>query len=308
MYKYKFTVFTPTYNRAHTLHRVYESLKKQTFRDFEWVIVDDGSSDNTETLVRGWIDEAGFVIRYFYQQNKGKHTAINRGVKEANGELFLTLDSDDEYLPRGLEILSYYWDSIPNEERHKYSAVTGLCIDQKGQIIGEKFPKDITDSNAFEVFFKYKVGGEKSGFQKTDILKEFPFPEYEGERFVPEGLIWNRIGSKYLTRYINEPVRLYYENGADSLSIAATMIKAKSPKGSTLYYQEMIKLPIPFMDKVKYGINYVRYSLLSGYSIIVIFKNSCNFFITLGVLPLAFYLFRKDVKRLIASNQSNNKK
>jgi len=112
-WQYRFTVFTPTSNRAHTLSRVYESLKRQTFRDFEWLIVDDGSTDNTREVVEGWQREKLFIIRYFWQKNAHKKVAFNRGVLEADGKFFITLDSDDEALPEALDILDRHWCNIP---------------------------------------------------------------------------------------------------------------------------------------------------------------------------------------------------
>lgn len=178
-YKYTFTVFTPTFNRAHTLHRAYESLKAQTFRDFEWLIVDDGSNDNTKALVEKWQMEASFPIRYIFQENQGKHVAFNHGVELAEGELFLTFDSDDACVPVALERFKYHWDNIPLNEQNNFSAVTALCKDQKGTLVGDKFPLDITDSDSLEIRYKYKVKGEKWGFHRTDILKQFPFPDFE---------------------------------------------------------------------------------------------------------------------------------
>ena len=105
---YIFTVFTPTYNRAHTLSRVYKSLADQTFKNFEWLIVDDGSTDGTKVLIEKWTEEASFPIRYFYQENQGKHIAHNLGVKKARGELFLSLDSDDTCVPEALERFNYH--------------------------------------------------------------------------------------------------------------------------------------------------------------------------------------------------------
>lgn len=107
-YKYTFTVFTPTYNRWHTLHRVYYSLSSQTFKDFEWLIVDDGSTDDTKNLVQNWQKKSKFTIRYYYQPNLGKTAALNRGVKLALGKLFLILDSDDGCIPKALEKFKYY--------------------------------------------------------------------------------------------------------------------------------------------------------------------------------------------------------
>lgn len=123
-FNYTFTIFTPTYNRASTLHRVYESLVCQTFQDFEWLIVDDGSTDNTKEVVEEWQNSASFPIRYYWQNNQGKHIAFNFGVQEARGELFLTLDSDDACKPFALDRLKYHWDRIPICERDRFSAVT----------------------------------------------------------------------------------------------------------------------------------------------------------------------------------------
>src|SRR5216684_6062284 len=154
-YRYVFTVFTPTFNRSLTLSRVYESLRLQTFRDFEWLIVDDGSTDGTGELVEKWQTESGFPIRYIYQENQGKATAFNRGVREAQGELFLTLDSDDACVMQALERFKYHWDKIPPNQRDKFSAITVLCQDQKGRLVGDRFPRDVLDSDCIELVFKY---------------------------------------------------------------------------------------------------------------------------------------------------------
>src|SRR5690242_2999845 len=127
--RYCFTVFTPAYNRAPTLPRVYESLKAQTFRDFEWLIVDDGSTDNTPELVAQWQSTGELSIRYFQQEHCGRHIAFNRGVHEAQGTLFLNCDSDDAFVPQTLTRFLYHWENIPLAERSSFSAVTALCMD-----------------------------------------------------------------------------------------------------------------------------------------------------------------------------------
>lgn len=165
----RFTVFTPTYNRAHTLPRVYESLRQQSFRDFEWLIIDDGSTDGTRDVVSSF-DTTGFPIRYLHQANAHKKAASNHGVREARGELFLTLDSDDEIFPHTLARLNFYWDSIPAERRDGFSAVTELCVDESGRIVGQKFPADVFDSDSMEIRYKHKVTGEKFCFQRTDVM------------------------------------------------------------------------------------------------------------------------------------------
>ena len=214
-YEYVFTVFTPTYNRAHTLHRVYNSLAAQTLRDFEWLVVDDGSTDSTRTLLSGWGREADFRIRYLYQPNQGKHVAYNHAVPKARGALFLTLDSDDGCVPHALETLMYYWEGIPSERRPRFSAITVLCVDQHGRIIGDSFPTHTFDSDFLDVEYRWKLRGEKWGFQRTDVMQQYPFPVPTVRlSHVPEGIVWSRIARKYKTRYVNEPLRLYYDTEA----------------------------------------------------------------------------------------------
>ncbi len=159
--RHVFTVFTATFNRARVLHRVYDSLRTQTFRDFEWLVVDDGSTDGTGALVEAWRAEANFPIRYRYQENRGKHVACNRAVAEARGRFFLTLDSDDACVPQALARLNRYWEEIPEREQPGFSAVTVLCMDEAGRIVGDRFPRRITDSDPLEVPFRLKVRGEK---------------------------------------------------------------------------------------------------------------------------------------------------
>ncbi len=208
-YSYTFTVFTASYNRAYSLDRVYESLQAQTFRDFEWLIVDDGSNDNTRELVEGWQQAAEFPIRYVYQQNAGKNSASNAGVKLAQGELFLTLDSDDRCMPNALERFHYHWHNIPLEQRHLFSAVTCLCEDQDGNLQGQKFPEDVMDAHPLDIMYRYGIRGEKWGFQRTDVMKEFPFPVMAGQH-IDDGTVWSRIALKYTTRFVNEILRIYY--------------------------------------------------------------------------------------------------
>jgi glycosyltransferase involved in cell wall biosynthesis len=218
--EYLFTVFTPSYNRARTLPRVYESLQRQTCRNFEWLIVDDGSTDGTRALITQWQAESNFPIRYIFQENQGKPAAFNHGVREARGELFLTLDSDDECVPEALDRFKYHWDTIPSAEKDKFSAVTALCRDQNGNLVGDKFPRDVLDSDTIEVTFKYGVGGEKWGFQRTDVLKQFPFPSVPNAKFISESIVWFALSRKYKTRFINEPLRIYHvhDGAADHLS------------------------------------------------------------------------------------------
>jgi glycosyltransferase involved in cell wall biosynthesis len=226
-FEFTFTVFTPTFQRATTLHRVYESLESQTFRNFEWLIVDDGSSDDTAVLVRAWQGKSSFPIRYVFQKNSGKHVAYNPSASLAKGQFLLALDSDDACVPGALERFRHWWESIPVEDRPRFSGVTVLCRDQEGQLVGTEFPTSPLDSDSIELHFKWGVKGEKWGFVRTDVLREFPFPEPEGVKFVAESLVWRRIAQKYKTRFVNEALRIYWinkEQNADNLSIVSTKV------------------------------------------------------------------------------------
>jgi glycosyltransferase involved in cell wall biosynthesis len=266
--RYTFTVFTPTYNRGHTLHRVYESLAAQTYRDFEWLICDDGSTDDTQPRVTRWIAEASFPIRYLRQDNRGKHVAINHGVREARGELFLILDSDDACVPHALERFKHHWDAIPDTDRARFSAVTALCIDQHGKPVGGRFRESPTDSDSIEVRYRYKVKGERWGFHRTAVFREFPFPFTDEKTYCPEGLVWTAIARRYRTRYVNEPLRIYYtEERPDQITAHGS--GAKHAKGMAAWHRCVLNdhfgwfrtAPLEF---ARSAVHYVRFSLHTG--------------------------------------------
>jgi len=207
---YTFTVFTPTYNRAHLLQRVYNSLKQQTFTDFEWLVIDDGSTDNTEELIIHWQKEAHFPIRYIKQSHGHKKVAHNRAVREAKGKFFLPFDSDDECVPHTLERFIFHWESIPKDKQEEFVGVTVLCMDEKGNVIGDYFPcEKYFDSNTLDIFYRFGVRGEKWGINRVDVLRQYPFPE-NIPGHVPEGIAWNSIACKYKTRFVNEILRIYH--------------------------------------------------------------------------------------------------
>jgi len=297
-----FTVFTPSFNRAYILHRVYESLKAQTYRAFEWLIIDDGSTDETYELIKRWQEETtDFPIRYYWQKNKGKHVAFNRGVREAQGEFFLPLDSDDACVPEALERFKYHWDSIPIEQRELFSGVCALCMDQNGKVVGDHFPFDPTDSNSLEIYYRYKVKGEKWGFQRTEVLHQYPFPEIEGARYIPEGVIWNAIARLYKILFVNEMLRIYYsQNARFSDQITRSLSTASShPKGCALFYKLCLNDDIvwfrhaPF-EFLRSAVHYVRFSLHSGTNIIQTLQNVRSVIskiLVMIALPLGAFLY-----------------
>ncbi|MBI4799076.1 MAG: glycosyltransferase family 2 protein [Desulfarculus sp.] len=258
-----FTVFTPAYNRAHTLPRVYQSLAAQTFRDFEWLIVDDGSTDGTAELVAAWRGEAAFPIRYLRQENQGKHVAFNRGVELARGELFLTLDSDDACLPQALERLLFHWRDIPAGERARFAGVTARCQDQEGRPLGRPLPAPVMDLSALELRHGHRYQGELWGFTRTQVLRAFPYPEPPGARFLPEDLVWSPIAARYLTRFVDEPLRVYFTEGGDRLT--GSGVPASHLTGLMLWHQMVLNLEIPWLARHpayfwRSAVNYARFS------------------------------------------------
>lgn len=209
------TIFTPTYNRAHTLHRVYDSLSAQTLRDFEWLLIDDGSTDDTGNLVAGWMRAANFPIRYLRQENAGKHFAHNWALIEARGRFFIPLDSDDALVPEALEWMTRHWNTIPESQRHAFYAVDGLCCDQKGKIVDDAFPTSPFDSNQREYHYVHRVRGEKLRLALTEILRRYPFPEIARGQYLPEGIVWLDIAKTYKIRCVNDVVRIYYIDDAE---------------------------------------------------------------------------------------------
>jgi len=209
-----FTIFTATYNRAHTLHRVFDSLRAQTLRNFEWLVIDDGSTDRTGALVECWRQTADFPIRYLRQDHAGKHIAHNRALKEAYGRYFFPVDSDDALVADALERLTRLWNSIPEDEREAFSSVGGLCRDQAGKISGDRFPSDPFDANLRELMYIHRNRGEKWIVGRTDIWRRYPFPQVAGTQFIPEGIFLLDIAKTYNTRWVNEVVRIYYRDDA----------------------------------------------------------------------------------------------
>ena len=207
-----FTVLTPTFNRAHTLERVYRSLCAQTCRDFEWLVVDDGSTDDTRALIERLQQAAPFPIRYIWQPNRHKKVAFNNGVAHAHGEWIVAIDSDDELKPDTLQSMARIWSGIPHADRERYAGITGLCVRPDGQVVGDRFPRDVMDATSLDIHFRHHVRGEKFGCLRTAVLRQFPFRE-DVPGFVSEDTVWSAIArAGYLTRWVNQVFRVYHDS------------------------------------------------------------------------------------------------
>lgn len=253
------TVFTPTFNRAYILDRVYQSLRNQTSKNFEWIIVDDGSTDNTESLVSSWIKNKNeFSIFYIKQENGGKHRAINKAISYAKGEWFSIIDSDDYYYPNAIENIELW---INNVDSNNIAGVVGTRTNSDGTIIGGMPLMErnmYIDISTFDRK-KYHLLGDKSEVIRTSIWKKYPFPEFEGEKFLSEAAFFDRISfDGYILRYYNTPLKV-----CDYLDDGLTKNTSKILKNNYKGYTYCLKLIIDnatFLRRQLAIANYIAFS------------------------------------------------
>lgn len=281
------TVFTPTYNRAYIIGVLYKSLLSQNNKSFEWLIVDDGSIDNTEDLVADFIKEGLVAIRYFKQKNGGKHRAINKGLELAKGELFFIVDSDDYLSKNALDRVFYHYSNV--KDSPVFAGVSGMRYSPGGEKIGSSSNFEIIDCPPIHFGAVYGINGDNAEVYRTEILKKYPFPDIEGEKFCPEGLIWNRISKKYKLRFFNEGIYIC-EYLADGLSASSLRMRVESSQYLMLYYSESYFSKITFKNLIKSGINFWRFKFHSKRSGTKIKIKSP----TILLVPFGYLMFIKD--------------
>lgn len=290
--EYVITIFTPTYNRVELLPRLYASLLEQNNASFEWVIVDDGSTDDTENLIENFKKENKIKIKYFKQQNHGKHYAINKGVQLASGDYFFIVDSDD-MLPR--DSIQNIFDIIEQTQNlENLGGVSGTCMTPDLVKVGNNSFESVF-ANSIDIRNKYNIKGDLAEVFKTDVLREFPFPEISGEKFCPEVLVWNRIARKYKLYYTDIPIYIA-EYQPDGLTAKIVKIRMKAPIATMLTYSELAKAAIPLSQKVRATINFWRFAFNSNTTFASKFKKVNPIFSMIG-LPLGFAMYKRDVKQ-----------
>ncbi|KEY18784.1 glycosyltransferase family 2 protein [Kaistella antarctica] len=225
----KLTIFTPTYNRAHLLPRLYASLCRQTSEDFCWLIVDDGSSDDTENLIKSWQQEASIDIRYFYKENGGMHTGHNLAYEKIDTELNVCVDSDDYMPANAVELILKKWENI--EDKTKIAGIVGLDAEENGKLIGSGLPDNVQQGSITDLYFKHGVTGDKKMIIRTDVVRQYPsYPEYKGEKLVPLGILYMMIGQDYDFIYSNE-IYCIVEYQAEGSSNTIFRQYRQSPRG-----------------------------------------------------------------------------
>lgn len=283
------TVFTPTYNRGYCIYQLYESLLRQTSKGFIWLVIDDGSSDNTKELIQSWIDENKIEIQYIYQENQGMHGAHNTAYANIETELNVCIDSDDYMTDDAVEIILNHWNNMHDKEN--IAGLVGLDIDLKGHVIGSKFPDDLKESTLYDIYHVYKVKGDKKLVLRTEIVNQYPpYPIFEDERFVPLHTLYLMIDQDYVLVCLNHAMCVveYMEDGS-SLNIFKQY--KRHPKGfrysrsiEMLYYKGI-------KNKVKTVLHYISSTMYAGD--LQFFKNNPKKILTFFLFPfgLMFHLF-----------------
>ena len=284
----KLSVLTPTYNRSQNLKTCYASLLLQSNKNFEWIIIDDGSTDDTKQVINEIIKDDKIDVKYIYKKNGGKHTAINQGVKIANSSLTLILDSDD-YLS---------WNAIEKifECYTKYSESPNICgftflkKDGNGQLMGRGFPEEGI-YNFIELRINGKYQGEYCDVFFTKYLREYPFSEYEGENFIGESTVWIKISQKYDMVYVNEIIyNAEYLDGG--LTKKGRQMRISCPKGGMEYAKTRMLTKCSFRVRMKSGILYNCYGTFLGMNLGSLLKKNEYIILTMFTYPFGVVLYK----------------
>ena len=288
----KLTVFTPTYNRGYILPKLYNSLINQTNKEFVWLIVDDGSADNTKELISKWQKENKIKIEYIYQKNGGKMRAHNNGVRNCKTDLFVCVDSDDYLVDNAIELILNNADKLEN--RGDLSGIVAYRGVTNKEVIGNYFPKKIIESSLGNLYRK-GFKGDTTLIFKTSILRGYVFPEIEGEKFITEDYIYCQIDEKYKMLVLPE-ILIICEYREDGYTKNAIKLIIKNPIGMLNYYNLKIKLAKSLKEKAEYT---VRYSAISRFTKQKkVFKNCKSKFLYILTYPVSIIYYHKKKKLL----------
>lgn len=300
------TVFTPTYNRAYTIERVFDSLMAQTFSHdkFEWILIDDGSSDNTQELVDSFLKKADFKIVSITQQNMGKNYCHNRAITLAEGELFLILDSDDAIVPECMDTFWKHWLSLDQNVKKNIYGINCLCKDgYTDKLIGHSVQEGFI-SDSYKWKHKHRVFFETWGALNTQLFKQHLFPQIDEIKFIPEAYLWDRVRNKRAVLSTNNTLRIVFHQ-KDGFTCNTLKSYISHSKGRYLYHQMIVNEL--FFELLKYNplrllkdiIQLGRMGFHSNYSYFRILKEINSFFkkiIFMLFTPISFYFYKNDRK------------
>lgn len=280
------TVFTPAYNRAHTIVHTYESLCRQTCGDFEWLIIDDGSTDNLAAIVKKWQNEASFVIRYIYQENQGMHGAHNTAYRNITTELNVCIDSDDFMPDNAVELIVDFWKE---NKREDLAGVVGLDCRKDGSIIGTAFGADLKETTLSGYYAKGGKGDKKLVY-RTDVIRKYPeYPVFGGEKYVGLAYKYMLIDKDYKLLAINEPLVIveYQEDGSSNSMFRQYW---NNPKGFAFYRKTEMLLSPTLKRRFISCVHYVSSSIISRNNHFL--KESPKKVMTFIAIPLGWLLYR----------------
>lgn len=213
------SIVTPVFNRALTMPRTIASIEAQTYRNFEYIIVDDGSTDDIDSIVFPFMNSTNIPVLYIKKDNGGVHTARNAGLNRARGFLYIELDSDDELLPSALQTFVDVWNTEEVKKDISIREVVAQCVNEKGERCGEPFPSGINNFSLRKSHFLCNATkGEHIGCSLTSVRKAHPYPEPEGVTFYTESILWVKLDTEYRSYYINDVLRIYHSEGDDHLN------------------------------------------------------------------------------------------
>lgn len=284
----KLTIFTPTYNRSHTLSRLHDSLVKQSLKDFEWLVVDDGSSDNTAVLFENWTsNDNGFQVRYIRIPNGGKNRAINLGIKEASGRYFMILDSDDMLSPNAVEFIIEKMPAVEIES--DFIGISGKKGDLNGVPLGAEgrsYNEDgYTDCSNIERS-KYGLERDMAEVFITEKLRRYEFKVWQGEKFTPEEVVWNQMAlDGYRLRWYNKVIYLCeYQSGG--LTDSTWSLLRNNPMGYAIMFDQRLEIYPALNSRINNALQYGACCFLGGeYRMLV--KSRCPL-LTLALAPAAW--------------------
>lgn len=288
------TIFTPTYNRAYILPKLYESLCRQSCDDFVWSIVDDGSTDNTEELVRGWIDDNKIEIKYLRQENGGKMRAHNRGVERCGTPLFVCVDSDDYMTDTAVEeILDFWHNNYHGEENICGMIANRAMIYAENGIPTESVTLPPIKSCCFrDLGTKYSHRGETSVVYLTDLIKKYPFPEIPGEKFITEAFVYDQIDYSGYQYILNGKPVVICEYRSDGYTMNSLMLFHSAPTGWAMFYNQKVKFwrkATSYKNHLRSIVYYIIMCRIKGNTTKEIYRDcadrSVNFFVALALSP-----------------------
>jgi|TARA_B110000208_G_scaffold188981_1_gene249696 glycosyltransferase involved in cell wall biosynthesis len=251
----KITVFTPTYNRAYCLHQVYESLIRQSNQNFCWLIVDDGSNDNTKELVRCWNKDGKIEIIYIFQKNQGMHGAHNTAYANIETELNICIDSDDFLPNNAIALILEKWEAVKEDD--SIAGIVGLDADKNRNIIGTAIPKELKRCTLSGLYQNHGVKGDKKLVYRTDIVKKYPpYPIFKGERFVPLDYLYLLIDQDYHLAPLNE-VLIIVDYQLDGSTLNIFKQYRKNPRGFAFSRISRIQYGYTFKERFKNCIHLV---------------------------------------------------